>query len=216
MKFILITPPYSHPNEIEILSIAYELGVDRIHIRKPAIAEKTLRIYLDKLGEKIMSKASLHYYENLMKDYLFSGFHYSSNNWKEIMNEENEFINDNNVLLSSSFHHLNEIQAKGNGLDYAFCSPVFPSISKEGYLPSFEWDLSLGASAIEGVTLSHSLNTSELELYALGGITSQKVVECKNRGFQGVAVLGAIWNQKTMKEAINELEKTKRECDRLS
>ncbi|MGK0390945.1 MAG: thiamine-phosphate pyrophosphorylase [Maribacter sp.] len=206
MKLILITPPYSHPNEIEILSMAYELGVDRIHIRKPTIDEKTLRTYLDKLGEKIMARASLHYYENLMKDYSFSGFHFSSNNWKEILDEENEFINDDNILLSSSFHHPNEIQTKGNGLDYAFCSPVFPSISKEGYLPSFEWDVGAIAIDIQGMTQSHPLNTPKLELYALGGITSQKVAACKVRGFQGVAVLGAIWNQKTMKEAINELE----------
>jgi thiamine-phosphate pyrophosphorylase len=202
MKLILITPPYSHSNEIEILSTAYELGVDRIHIRKPDIDEKTLRTYLDKLGEKIMSRASLHYYENLMKDYSFSGFHFSSNHWKEILEEENEFINDSDVLLSSSFHHPNEIQAKGSDLDYAFCSPVFPSISKDGYLPSFEWDV-------------RDIDNN-LDLYALGGITSQKISACKDKGFQGVAVLGAIWNQNTMKEAINELEKTKTECDRLS
>lgn len=214
MKLILITPPYPHPDEMEILSIAYELGVDRIHIRKPDTNEHTLRAYLDKLGENIMGKASLHYCENLMKNYQLSGFHFLNIIWKKILNEEKEFTNDHNVLLSSSFHQSNQIHTRGNGLDYAFCSPVFPSISKKGHMPSFEWDVN-AATDTDRMTLSHPVG-KQPELYALGGITSQNVSACKNKGFQGVAVLGAVWNQATTKKAINELEKTKRECDRLS
>lgn len=206
MKLILITPPTPHPHEIEILNAAYDIGINRIHIRKPAIAEELLKTYLENLEEKLIQISALHYYENLVRKYLIPIFHFSNIPQKKILDEYNNISNKYSFKISTSFHHPSAIATEGQYFDYAFCSPVFPSISKKGYEPSLNWDLNS----------NHFPKKEKPELIALGGIDSSKIEDCKNRGFDGVATLGNIWNQKTKHKSIIELEKMKTECDRLS
>ncbi len=204
MKCILITPPYFHTNEIEILKFAFDCRFDKIHIRKPNKNEVVLNSYLSKIPDKIIQKSSLHYYKNVIHQYNFSGFHLDTKTINNILNDKNFETEIKSKQYSASFHFQEKIQEKIKGLNiqYAFCSPVFSSISKENYKPSFEWNI--------------QQSYKDLELIALGGIDHTKIEECKNRGFNGVAILGAVWNKKKWSEMKKELIKIKKECDRLS
>lgn len=66
--------------------------------------------------------------------------------------------------MSTAFHDLKQLQHDWGQLDYAFLSPIFDSISKEGYTASFDMP-----------ELQSSVASCTFPLYALGGRIQQHV-----------------------------------------
>jgi thiamine-phosphate pyrophosphorylase len=99
------------------------------------------------------------------------------------------------ISISSSFHSLRECIQTGHRCDYAFLSPVFDSISKRDY-----------KSGLDKNELTALLKNRPggNKLIALGGIDEQTIPVALGYGFDGVAVLGALWTSP------NPLEKYKR------
>ena len=62
------------------------------------------------------------------------------------------------LSISTAFHDLQQLQTDYGALDYAFLSPIFDSISKEGY-----------AAAFDHKSLMQSIASSSVPLIALGG-----------------------------------------------
>ena len=69
--------------------------------------------------------------------------------------------------------------------DYIFLSPVFDSISKNSHKSSFK----------KG-DITQVLKSSKLKIYALGGINPETAEKAFRMGFDGIAVLGYIWEAK--------------------
>jgi len=107
----------------------------------------------------------------------------------------------NRIALHSDFqkfHSLEELTAHKGKYDYAFLSPIFDSISKAGYKSKFD------LNKLKNSSLLSSRREVGGEVFALGGINEDKIEICRELGFAGVSVLGAIWNSK------NPVEKFKR------
>ena len=68
-----------------------------------------------------------------------------------------------------------------------FLSPIYDSISKEGYGAAFS-RIDLKQAADEGIIDSKVL--------ALGGVSLEHIPEVRSMGFGGAAVLGALWQAK--------------------
>ena len=83
---------------------------------------------------------------------------------------------------------------------YAFLSPVFDSISKADYKAK-QFDLSLRKK-------------TSTKLIALGGITEENQYRAIDMGFDGVAMMGSIWNSedkiKTFKNISQSLAEKQR------
>lgn len=62
------------------------------------------------------------------------------------------------LTVSTSFHELTQLRADWGALDYAFLSPVYDSISKEGY-----------GAAFEEMALRAALAAATMPVVALGG-----------------------------------------------
>ncbi len=112
----------------------------------------------------------------------------------------------NRIVLHSryfKFHSLTEVQECKENYNYAFLSPIFDSISKKGYKSKFD------LKEVK-VFLQRHNNCSYLRkngkrlLIALGGIDEDKIDTVNDLGFSGIALLGAIWQNK------NPVEKFKR------
>ena len=82
--------------------------------------------------------------------------------------------------------------------DYAFFGPVFSSISKINYISVIEDDLNL------------SLNKTSTKIIAIGGINEENIKNVFDMGFDGAAVLGAIWQKP--KEAVNNFKNIHDKC----
>jgi thiamine-phosphate pyrophosphorylase len=80
------------------------------------------------------------------------------------------------------FHSLEEIEQYSVQYDYAFLSPIFNSISKKGYNSPFDLEV-----------VKDFLQNRQEKIIALGGVDDDKIETVKTTGFDGVALLGAIW-----------------------
>jgi thiamine-phosphate pyrophosphorylase len=80
------------------------------------------------------------------------------------------------------FHSLEELETCNEHYDYAFLSPVFDSISKEGYKGKFDLH-----------ELKISLAKRKERVIALGGIDEDKIALIKEAHFAGIALVGAVW-----------------------
>lgn len=99
------------------------------------------------------------------------------------------------------FHSLPVVLPPGTTM--YFLSPVFDSISKQGYKSKFnlqELKIFLQKQKIL------SDENSRSEAIALGGIDEDKIQLCSALGFAGVAVCGAIWQNNNPLEKFKKLK----------
>ena len=85
-------------------------------------------------------------------------------------------------LVGRSCHGASELAAADDeGCDYVTLSPVYLTPSKPGYGPA------LGPAGLASLTAS-----TRSPVFALGGVTPDRVAPCLAAGAYGVAVMGAI------------------------
>ncbi len=86
------------------------------------------------------------------------------------------------ALIGASTHSLEEAQAAAaDGADFIVFGPVFETPSKRGYGPP------IGLEALSEVTRAIAL-----PVFAIGGVTTDRVEAIRRCGAQGVAVISAI------------------------
>ncbi|MBI5379495.1 MAG: thiamine phosphate synthase [Nitrospirae bacterium] len=98
-------------------------------------------------------------------------------------------------LLGVSTHHLAEVrEAAEGGADFATFGPVYHTPSKAAY------------GAPVGVdTLRDACASVDLPLFALGGVTAERLPEILEAGARGIACIGAILGAPDPKGAAMEL-----------
>lgn len=160
-------------------------AINRIHIRKPGIADVAVMQLLDMIPRRLHSQLSLHDCHHLAAKYPGIGIH---------LNRRNPDITECSGTVSRSCHSVEEL-TESTTLDYVTLSPVFDSISKPGYR----------AITRDITTLSTLLSTRRV--IALGGVTPQSFGLLKELGFSGGAMLGYLWySTRNIDDIIQEIK----------
>ncbi len=180
MRLIAVTPAYFYPGEAEAIAGALRCGgFHRVHVRKPGASAEALRRLLSTVPAEYYPRLSLHDHFGVAQEMGIGGVHLNSRN--------PSLPSGWHGIVSRSIHSIEEIA--GITEDYAFLSPVFPSISKPGYRPVFSLD-----------GLSPYLNR---RIIALGGVTPDKLPALEQAGFGGAAMLGAAWGTPLDRDAFS-------------
>jgi thiamine-phosphate pyrophosphorylase len=96
------------------------------------------------------------------------------------------------ILVGVSTHSLDEaLAAQAQGADFVTLSPIFETASKPGYGPA----LGLGE-------LRRVCEALDIPVYALAGITPERVGGCLEAGAFGVAAMGGIINAEAPSDAV--------------
>jgi len=167
----VLTLPGSFDGEARILEELLESGVERLHLRKPEMGLAELEKLVVRLAPRWASKLVLHYQPEMARRYGIPQLHGPVK-----MGE------GTGLRLSTSVHGWEEFAALPEGLEYAFISPLFDSISKKGY------EAGKGLLSIPGGGLP-------CRPVGLGGVGAGNIGEMVRRGWTGAAVLGAIWEE---------------------
>lgn len=176
MKLILITPPHFFPQEADALNYLLENTSFRLHIRKPKASKDALEKLIQQIDEKFYSRVVLHDAHSLALKYPLGGIH---------LNKRNPTAPDKYAgTISSSCHSWNEVLSYRNTVNYLFISPLYDSISKQGYSQAFT-ESQLQEAQEKGWI--------DQRVIGLGGIAPDKIPLLKSYGFGGVAVLGYVW-----------------------
>ncbi len=112
-------------------------------------------------------------------------------------------------LRSRSCHTIQELY-ENMDLDYVTLSPIYDSVSKEGYSSNFSYEELLAAKK-DGRVCPKTV--------ALGGITPDKIAELYYLGFGGIAVLGYVWQDSTVEgvaRRAKEIVKKARMCSNFA
>ncbi len=189
MQAILYTAPTEIENEIEIISTLMDVGVDYLYIRKPELDDFSLVDFMEKLPEKYW-KQCISTSLIITKEFDLGGYHFT----REILQKNTAYNNKildwlhaNYKISSISAHHIDDIKKYDDQFNHIIVSPIFKSISKENHHNNWNFDeLSL--------ILSQYKSSKK---FAIGGIEAdvQKINIVKKCNFDGIGILGAIWNE---------------------
>mgnify|MGYP003309024817 FL=1 len=122
-------------------------------------------------------KIVVHDYPSLYEEFSLLGIHVNKN--------VTSLPEGYSGLKTRSCHSFEEVEMYKDDYDYLFLSPIFNSISKQGYMSSFS-DAELLQASKEGII--------DRKVIALGGVTLDRIPYLKELNFGGVAMIGAIYN----------------------
>ncbi len=184
-KTIVISRPEIFEGEGRMIEALIEEGIDYVHIRKPEASEEEVRRLIETISEEKRERLCVHYHHRAAKETGAGGVHLSG--------RCREVIKGWTGRVSASCHSLAEAAEMKERCDYVFLSPIYDSISKEGY-----------SSAYSREVLREGVRTGKIDrkVVALGGIDIEKIEEARETGFGGAALLGAIWKDAETEEEI--------------
>ena len=216
MKLVVITPEAIDSREPAVLATLFAAGLERCHVRKPALARDELAAWLRAIPAEFRSRLVLHQHYDLVAEFSLGGRHWRDDGQEvgrvilnpppqRLLSQEKRRVTDNaphQPFTSRSCHDLATLRAALGHYDAVFFGPLFPSISKPGYAPRSD------VSVDEISTLLALRPTGErpTDVIALGGITAGNISQCRALGFDGVAVLGALWNVADPVRAFSQLQ----------
>ncbi len=183
-RLILLTAPSVIPDEPRILTDLLAQGVERLHLRKPGLPASQLAALIQALPVRYYPLLVLHAYPHLVRHYQLGGLHLTGSQRAATRRP----VLLPGQMLSTSYHSLSEISQHRRHYDYVFLSPIFDSISKEGYSSGFNL-LEVQAR----LRILAARPGYRPQVLALGGIEAQNIELVQQAGFAGAAVLGTIW-----------------------
>ncbi len=204
MKLIIISPESEDPREHAVLTELFGAGLTHYHLRKPSWGRVKIAAWLNALPELFHARIVLHSQHDLGADFALGGLHDRDAPPLTQNNPTGYFTSG--VFRSRAVHDLVSLSAAMGtagdagtaGYDRVLLSPVFASFSKLGHVPS------AGISTCElRATLALPRRA---EVIALGGIDVSRIRACHELGFDGVAVLGAVWQATDPLRVFNQLQ----------
>ena len=148
-----------------------------VHIRKPQATKDEVETLIRQLPSEFYHQLVLHDHHSLAIKYGLRGIH---------LNHRNPHPPDGwKGSISISCHSISELaQCRLQPFDYLSLSPIFDSISKQGYRSAF--------TASE-LAEAHRLGIIDQRVMAMGGVTFSKIHQVLGMGFGGAMILGDAW-----------------------
>ncbi|WP_326981309.1 thiamine phosphate synthase [Chryseobacterium sp. MYb264] len=174
---IVITPEERKKNEVELINELFHEGLDLLHVRKPFINSEEMTGFIQNIDLKFHAQLVLHSHYDVAETFNISRLHF-----REIDRQNGLFKAFKDKIMSTSVHDIETFNELNADWEYAFVSPVFPSISKKGYG--------------ENSTILRDIkkrDNSKVKLIALGGIDEKNITKAFENTIDGIALLGAVW-----------------------
>lgn len=188
-KLIAVTPELPVADEGKKIAALLDAGWHRVHLRHPQASRTDIRNIIESLPPRLHRKLVLHGHFDLTNDFNLGGLHLNH----RCPTPPSLYRGP----LSRSCHSVEEA-IRCEGMQYVTLSPIFDSISKQGYNSAFTPDA------------LRTLDMVKIPVIALGGITPENISHLTPYNFSGYAMLGAIlWdgNLKTVRDFADKVIK---------
>ena len=177
MKRIAITPEVALDDEAKYIVTILDSGWDYVHLRRPSATKNEMRKLIESIPQHYHSQLRLHGHFDLINEFNLGGLHLNH----RCPNPPEHY----NGSLSCTCHSVTETQI-ATKYDYITLSPIFDSISKDGYKAAF--------------TLDELKNIPQGKVIALGGVTPDNISLLKNYSFVGFAMLGYLFSSPNLND----------------
>lgn len=178
MKLILITSPTPLPGEAEAIQACLQAGVSYIHLRKPDAAEEEVEALVRGIDPACHDRLIVHDHFALQTRLHLGGIHLNGRHPQPPTGYRG--------MLTRACHSLAEVAEARGRFDYVLMSPLFDSISKQGYRSAYT------PEALQQARREGLINE---QVVALGGISLGNLPQVRQWGFGGAALLGDVWGR---------------------
>lgn len=197
MEIVIFSSPNEVPNEVEEVVRMFDAGLKHFHIRKPRMNKNQLADYIKRFPERFRPRMILHSYHSLAEHYHLGGIHlsrehrkrkrfYSFRLWlKRRLNPD--------LVVTRTFHKLTDVTNDRRKYTYAFLSPIYDSVTRSSL-----------AGGFSKRALHIIIPEARQPIYALGGITVERLYLTAESGFDGAAFHGSLWEGVTSPHEIFE------------
>ncbi|ARS41843.1 hypothetical protein CA265_20170 [Sphingobacteriaceae bacterium GW460-11-11-14-LB5] len=193
MELIVIARPSLFKEECHLVNQLFEAGLQVFHLRKENASEADYRRIIEGILPEYHPRIALHHFHTLASDYNMKRIHHTESFRKSLQIEELA----KNKVFSTSIHQLIDLDQIAS-YHYSFFSPVFNSFSKPGYKGIIP----------PGFRLKKT--DTQPKIIALGGIGLNQIDQVKEMNFDGLALLGCIWNDPA--QALTNFKKAQQHC----
>lgn len=186
MLVVITLPTFINNEANAIVALFEQRGIDLLHLRKPGAEEEAVEALLREIPSVYYPRIVMHDFHALAIKYHLGGIHLTGRN-PEVPQEWTGRV-------STSCHSIEElVRRKQDGyiinnekraFAYLSLSPIFDSISKQGYHAAFSQE-QLATAKEQGII--------DQGVLALGGVTFDRIAQVQEMGFGGAMILGDAW-----------------------
>lgn len=189
---IIVSSPEMLENEPGVINQLFAAGLNLFHLRKPEAGEKEFSDLLTAISEEYRPRVVLHQHHQLAKEFGIHRIHFKEAERMKLTESDYLSMENTRLVFSTSVHSSEAFQTLNGVFSYTFFGPVFESISKPGYKPVKETKANIGKHR-------------STKLIGIGGITQANASSVFDKGFDGVAVCGTIWQSGNKVEVFEKL-----------
>lgn len=175
----VLSPTGSVRNEIKVVCELFEKGLKTYHLRKPRWSFERVQSWIKSLPKNYRPRIILHQFPELVTKFGLGGFHIRAD---EPVPEE---IPDKKI--SAQCLDYSDLEKCGNKFRCLMLGPVFPKKDRDVTIPvrtEQEYAAAVSYYKQKGGTC---------KIFAFGGVEADNIKRCRKMGFDGIAVVGAIW-----------------------
>lgn len=173
---IAITPEEPLADEARRITRLLDSGrFTDVHLRHPGATHREMLRLIEDVPQRLHARLHLHGHFDLTNEFNLGGIHLN----RRCPLPPTGYTG----VISASCHTRDEVmRCRDAALHYVTLSPVFDSLSKQGYKAAFSHD-ELAEAAASGI-----------DVVALGGVTHANLHLLAPYGFAGYAMLTAAWS----------------------
>lgn len=172
---------------VDVVSELLDAGVTAFQLREKDLSETELIKLAQPIAElchNYEAKLFINTHTSVATDVGAAGVHLPART--ESVDPLKETETGDNFYIGCSVHSLDAAKRREvEGADFLTYSPIYPTASKPGYGP-----------AVGTANLAEVVEGVKLPVFALGGITPDRVQECLAAGAFGVAVMSGVMSSK--------------------
>lgn len=199
MKLVIMTKPTFFVEEDKILASLYDEGMDNLHLSKPGATPMYYERLLTLLPQDMYKRITVHDHFYLKNEYNLAAIHLKDMDATVPQGYKGRFTRSCTDLT-----RLKEMKKKA---EYVLLKNIFNSIEMQDEYSNFSMQ-QLEQAADDGLIDKH--------VYAMGGMSLDKIHIAKELGFGGVVICGDLWNhfnihnQQDYKDLIAHFEKLRK------
>jgi len=190
MDLLAVSPDRYYRNEAYWIAHLLESGLHRYHLRKPGWSVENIAQLVEEIPENLRGKVVLHQAYRLVEPLGLGGWHLKDHPLGVKIQASLRKSGVGRHQISKSLHDLHDLFGELVDFAYGFLSPIFPSFSKVGHAPA--WSMQTLKRALADLKATR-VDPSIPKIYALGGISPERLLLCQELGFSGVVVHGMLW-----------------------
>ncbi|MFZ6013505.1 MAG: thiamine phosphate synthase [Bacteroidota bacterium] len=192
---IVISSPEPVAYEASIINQLFDEGLEVLHVRKPHASEPEVISLLKEIKQIYYHRIALHQFHELAVDFGLKRIHFAEKKRLKADHNELQRLKRSDVILSTSVHQVQSYRNMPDLFAYSFFGPVFNSISKPGYNTTLPDNFVFPAEP------------GRPDVIALGGIDESNVKKIRSMKFDGIAVMGAVWQSPNRVKKFKNLHK---------